>query len=96
LPPDVKWRTAARIDLRRIIEYISTDNPAAALALVQLIEMRADRLCDNPKMGRPGRVKGTRELIVHPSYIVVYRETPKAVTILRVIHSARRWPSRPL
>jgi len=35
---------------------------------------------------------GTRELVMRPSYIVIYRETPESVAILRVLHAARRWP----
>ena len=84
--------TAARFDLRSIVDHISDNNPQAARALVDQIEMRADRLSDNPKMGRPGRIAGTRELVVHPNYMLVYAESFGIVTILRVLHAARQWP----
>jgi len=45
-----------------------------------------------PKLYKPGRVKGTREMVVRPNYVVVYREDSRAVTILRVLHAARQWP----
>ena len=47
----------------------------------------------NPYAGRPGRVEGTRELVVHESDIVAY-EVTDAVYILTVRHSARLWPER--
>ena len=44
-------------------------------------------------MGRPGRVPGTRELVIPGTpYIVPYRVQGEAIQILRVYHSARRWP----
>ncbi|MGR3313432.1 type II toxin-antitoxin system RelE/ParE family toxin [Roseovarius indicus] len=50
------------------------------------------RLPEQPKTGRPGRVHGTRELVVHHNYIVIYAERPTVVTVLRVLHAARMWP----
>ena len=44
--------------------------------------------------GRPGRVEGTRELVVHPSYLVAYRISGTEVQILTVRHAARLWPDR--
>jgi toxin ParE1/3/4 len=46
-------------------------------------------------MGRPGRVTGTRELVVDGTpYILPYRVRNRVVQILRVLHGARRWPQR--
>ncbi|MFC3110844.1 type II toxin-antitoxin system RelE/ParE family toxin [Undibacterium arcticum] len=45
-------------------------------------------------MGRPGRVIGTRELVIHPNYIIPYRMSGDVVEVLRVQHVARRWPRR--
>jgi len=73
---------------------VAQDNPAAALALADLLESRADLLIDHPRLGRPGRRRGTRELVVHPSYILIYDAIPTAVRILRVMHAARQWPPR--
>ena len=89
---DPEWRPAARADLRAIIDYISDDNPAAALALQDEIEVKVARLPQNPRLYRPGRVEGTREMVVRPNYLVVYAENPEAVTILRVLHAAQLWP----
>jgi toxin ParE1/3/4 len=94
--PRVEWLAAALTDLLDIVDYISAYNRKAAQDLKDLIETSVARLPDNPKMGRHGRAPGTRELVVHPSYIVVYRETRRSIAIVGVIHSARQWPSRPL
>ncbi len=45
-----------------------------------------------PLAHRTGRLSGTRELVVHPNYIVVYAVADGGVTILRILHSARNWP----
>lgn len=85
-------RTAAR-DRRLIREHIAGDSPRAALRLDVLISERAGLLADQPRLGRPGRVEGTRELVVHPSYVLVYDVTEDAVRVLRLLHAARRWPA---
>ena len=75
-----------------IVDYISDDNPNAALALMEDIQSKVAQLPAHPKRCRPGRVEGTRELVVRPNYIVVYAETAVAVTVLRVLHAAQMWP----
>ena len=78
--------------LLAIVDYISDDNPDAALALMDEIQGKVEQLPAHPKRCRPGRVNGTRELVVRPNYIVVYAETPALVTVLRVLHAAQMWP----
>lgn len=90
--PELEWKAPAVADLMAIVDYISDDNPNAALALMEEIQSRVAHLPAHPKRCRPGRVKGTRELLVRPNYIVVYAETPAAVTVLRVLHAAQMWP----
>ena len=90
--PDLEWKTSAVADLMAIVDYISDDNPDAALALMDEIQGKVEQLPANPKRCRPGRVNGTRELVVRPNYIVVYTETPTMVTVLRVLHAAQMWP----
>lgn len=90
--PDLLWTAAASADLLAIVDYISDDNPDAALALMDEIERKVARLPAHPKRCRAGRVEGTRELVVRPSYIVVSAEIPAAVTVLRVLHAAQMWP----
>ena len=87
-----EWRQAARADLFAIVDYISEDNPDAALELMDEIEEKVAKLPAHPKLYRLGRVAGTREMVVRPNYIVIYAETPRDVLVLRVLHSAQQWP----
>ncbi|MFG6660982.1 type II toxin-antitoxin system RelE/ParE family toxin [Sulfitobacter sp. 915] len=74
------------------MDYISGDNPDAAQALKDAIEVKTSRIPDAPQLYRVGRVDGTREMVVRPSYIVIDAEDAVAVTILRVLHAAQLWP----
>lgn len=82
------WRPMAVEDRASIMDYIAQDNPGAALELDEEIEAKTDALVSHPKLYKPGRIKGTREMVIRPNYVVVYRETPAEVTILRVLHVA--------
>ena len=88
----VRWRPAAEADRDGIIDYIAQDNPVAAIELGDAIDRRVAGLPEHPKLYRAGRVRGTREMVVHPNYVVVYRIARGAIEILRVLHSARQWP----
>jgi addiction module RelE/StbE family toxin len=88
----VEWRDAARRDLLSIIDYISDDNPTAAQRLKDEIEGKVSKLPRHPKLYRPGRVDGTREMIVRPNYVVVYVEDRAGIIVLRVLHAAQVWP----
>lgn len=70
----LEWRQVARADLLAIVDYISDDNPDAAQQLKDEIEDRVSKLPDHSKLYRPGRVAGTREMVVRPNYVVVYAE----------------------
>lgn len=86
------WTRPAAADRREIRAYIAQDNPSAALALDELLSVRAGHLTDHPQLGRIGRVVGTLELVVHSNYIMVYDVTADAVRVLRILHAARQWP----
>jgi len=86
------WTRPAHTDRKEIREYIAQHAPAAALALDELFAEKAGRLVDDPGLGRPGRVTGTRELVAHQNYILVYDTTGDLVRVLRVLHAARQWP----
>ena len=91
----VKWLRVALANLEAEANYIAEDNPPAAGRVVQRIFQAVNLLKKNPSMGRPGRVVGTRELVVDRTpYIVPYRVRGDAVEVLRVFHSARKWPKR--
>lgn len=86
------WTLEARQDRRDAREYIARDNPTAAVALDEMFTRKARSLLAHPALGRPGRVAGTRELIVHRNYLLVYDVADQAVRILRVLHARRQWP----
>ena len=90
--PELKWLALARADFLGIVDYISDDNPDAAQRVRDDIEEKVTKLSDFPKMGRLGRIEGTRELVVWANYIIVYREDAFVVQILRVLHAAQQWP----
>ncbi|BAT61811.1 plasmid stabilization system protein [Variibacter gotjawalensis] len=50
------------------------------------------RLAMHPMLGRAGRVAGTRELIPHKSYRIVYEVKDERIVILAIVHTARMWP----
>jgi toxin ParE1/3/4 len=90
----VKWLRTALVNLNAEAEYIAHDNPAAAARVVNQIENAVKNLRRYPAMGRPGRVIGTREMVVPgTSYIIPYRVRNDCVEVLRVFHAARRWPT---
>ncbi|GGF59783.1 hypothetical protein GCM10007301_19410 [Azorhizobium oxalatiphilum] len=88
----LEWREAARADLLHIVSYIAEDNPDAAQRVLDEIREKAARLPEYPRLYRPGRVEGTREMVCG-SYVVIYAESPAAVTILRVLHGRQEWPA---
>ena len=90
--PDLSWLAPAVDDLMAIVDYISDDNPDAALAVMTEIQDKVGQLPAHPKRGRLGRVEGTRELVVRPNYIVVYAEDATSVVVMRVLHAAQMWP----
>ena len=85
-------REAAALDLEAVFDWISRDNPRAAVAMVERIRGRINRLAfpGLSHIGRPGLVEGTREL-VEPPYIIVYEvdESADEISVLAVVHSAR-------
>ena len=91
----VRWLLKAVNDLEDLHEYIAADDLTAASRQLELILKAAARLSENTNMGRPGRVKGTRELVIPKTpYIAAYRIKGDVVEILRVLHGARKWPKR--
>lgn len=91
----VSWLRAARANLIGVSEYISQDNADAAARTVAAIVKAVETLEHFPALGRPGRISGTRELVVSGTpYIVPYRVHANVVQLIRVFHAARKWPSR--
>ena len=91
----VKWLRIARANWDREAQYIARDDPSAAARVVFSITEAVERLQEYPGSGRPGRVLGTRELVVPDTcYIIPCRVRGNTQEVLRVFYAARRWPTR--
>jgi addiction module RelE/StbE family toxin len=92
---DIVWRRMALDDLEAARRYITEHNPRAASRIHAAILNSVGRLANHPSLGRPGRVDGTRELVVpRTPYLVAYAVLDGQVMILAIMHSARRWPDQ--
>ena len=93
----IRLTNLAEKDLHSVEAYIRQENPAAAVETVLRILAAMKGLLEFPNLGRPGRVPGTRELVVSSTpYIAAYRVRENVIWILRVFHSAQRWPDEVL
>ncbi|OPA98395.1 hypothetical protein BFW88_01135 [Pseudomonas fluorescens] len=88
----VKWRPEALVALTDIIDYIEQYNPNAAASLHRTIVKAAEGLSSMPYGFKRGRLSGTREMVVHPNYLVIYRVIEQ-VEILAVLHTRQEYPS---
>ena len=90
----IVWSPEAIEDLISLRAYIAKESPAGAQRIALRILHDVEHLLpNNPHIGRPGRVPGTRELVIPQTpYIVPYRVQRDVIQILRVYHGARRWP----
>ncbi len=89
----LRWTQRALRRLDDIGAYIEEDDPLAAARVVSRITSAAEALTEQPAMGRVGRIKGTRELVLPDiSYILPYRVASNGIEILTVLHTAQKWP----
>ncbi|MDB5786055.1 type II toxin-antitoxin system RelE/ParE family toxin [Caballeronia mineralivorans] len=88
----VVWTPEAEQDRDDVWDYIATDNVAAAARMDALFGDVVTQLADFPLMGRAGKIAGTRELIPHESYRLVYEVEGEIIWVLALVHTARMWP----
>jgi toxin ParE1/3/4 len=94
-PLVIRWLKRALANLDAEAAFIALDNSGAAARVVDTIARTVELLAQHPGLGRPGRVEGTRELVVaNTPYLVPYRVRNDVVEIFRVFHSARKWPQK--
>jgi toxin ParE1/3/4 len=92
---EIVWRQVALIGLEHARDYIAEQNPSAARHILEDILAEVERLAKMPNMGRPGRVEGTRELVVVGTpYVVAYTVFDNQLNVLAVQHGAQEWPLR--
>lgn len=92
----LSWRPQAEQDRYDAIDHIAHDDPLVAIEQLDRIEEQTEVLLQQPKLGRPGRVKDTRELVISRTPFIAVYHLPDAqhIEILRLMHSAQQWPPR--
>jgi len=88
----VRWTFKAERDRAEILDYIATDNLTAAARMNQLFSRAAAMLAEHPQIGKAGQLPGTRELLPHKSYRLVYELDGDTLWVLALVHTARQWP----
>ena len=89
---NIRWSGRATRDRSTIFTYLAANNPKAAVKIDDLFAKTAGALAKFPLTGTPGKIPGTRELVPHESYRLVYEVDGDAVWILAIVHTARQWP----
>ena len=86
------WTESALKDKDSHVDYIAQDNLRAAISVGDEIERQVELLAEHSKLGRVGRVKGTRELVIQGTpYIAAYKISGDCIYILRILHGAMNW-----
>lgn len=88
----IRWTPEAEDDRFAIWSYIAENNPEAAARVDMLFSAAAASLAEQPQLGRIGKISGTRELIPHENYRLVYEVADQTVWVLALVHVARLWP----
>ena len=89
---EVVWTPEAESDRDEIWAYIAADDVRAAARIDHLFSVAAARLATHPEIGKPGRLPGTREVLPHRRYRLVYEIDQGTIWILALVHTARLWP----
>lgn len=91
----LRWSKLAKSDLQAAWDFIARDNQAAANTLIARILDASEALERHPHMGRTGRVRGTRELVIPATpFILTYRMTQHTLIVVALTHGARKWPAQ--
>jgi toxin ParE1/3/4 len=91
----IVWSPRAVDHLASLRSYIAREDPAAAASVAETLLRPVERLAQFPHAGGPGRVPGTRELVIlRTRSIVPYRVRPSRIEIIAVFHQRQRWPQR--
>jgi toxin ParE1/3/4 len=91
----IVWSPRAIEHLAHLREYIARDSPNAANRIASALLEAVERLAQLPNIGRPGRVAGTRELVVPGTqYIIPYRVRGDRLEVVAVFHARQKWPKQ--
>lgn len=91
----VVWSPRAIEHLAHLRAYIARDNSKAANRIASALLEAVEHLAKLPNLGRPGRVTGTRELVVpRTPYIIAYRLRGDRLEVIAVFHGKQKWPKQ--
>ena len=91
---NVVWSRRAIRHLLQLRAYIEEDSEANAVLVSQRILKAVELLANHPEMGRPGRVLGTRELVIPDTpFVIPYRVRQNKLELIAVFHGSQRWPA---
>jgi toxin ParE1/3/4 len=88
----IRWTQSARDDLAQIIARIAEENPDAAERIGDLIAGAIQPASEHPLIFRIGRVPGTREVVAHPNYLLVYKVNDDNIEVISVVHARQQYP----
>jgi toxin ParE1/3/4 len=89
----LRWSQRAAFEQEAQLDYIALDKPSAADRMAAIIEKNTELLATWPALGKPGKVLGTRELVIPQTpFLVVYRVLGDDLEIVRFLHGAQRYP----
>ena len=85
---NLRWTNRALGRLDEIATYIAKDDPTRAMTFVTELRKKVEILKSH-QLGKAGRVFGTKELVLHPNYLAVYRVKDAEVQIITIMHTAQ-------
>ena len=86
----VVWSPKAEADLKEIWQFIASDNPSAADALLMRLFDRAQLAATQPNMGvaRP-ELSATARLLFEGRYVLIYEPLTDGILIVAIVHGMR-------
>ncbi|WP_419210670.1 type II toxin-antitoxin system RelE/ParE family toxin [Providencia manganoxydans] len=75
-----------------IVSFIADKNPQSVQQIKNEVATKASQLLSFPDIGRTGRVKGMRELVINHHYVIIYVQLKSNIIMLRMLHTSQQWP----
>ena len=91
----IVWSRRAIRHLTGLLAYVRKDSEQNAVVVAKRILDAVDLVQTQPDMGRPGRIAGTRELlVVDTPYVIPYRVRQGRIELIAVFHGRQKWPDK--
>ena len=87
----IRWSQSAGTDAKQVFDFLAERSESSALRMLEKIGQALDRLSRHPNLYREGRIAGTREMVIHENYIIVYRVHVDEIEIVSFLHSRRNY-----